>query len=129
MNSWEYKFTEAEKQQENRKKVLQNTVNKLFDFGRLNNWLGNKNGKCNSFAALLYYSHIRAHYLADKPTETEVNIKGKEVPSYAGKDAAILNGGKPLFTKGRKDSTESVKEFLKSYIPRLLDKEEFFNQL
>lgn len=64
---------------------------------------------------MLYYSHSLAHYLADEPTETEVNIKGKEVPSYAGKDAAILNGGKPLFTKELKDSTESVKEFIKLY--------------
>lgn len=39
-----------------------------------------------------------------------MNIKEKEVPSYAGKDAAILNGDKPLFTKEQKDSTESVKE-------------------
>lgn len=110
-NSWEYEFTEAGKQQENRKKVLQNTVNKIFDFGLLNNWLGSKSGKCNSFAALLYYSHILTDYLADQPIETKVNIKGKEVPSYAGKDAVILNGGKPLFTKEQKDSTESVKKF------------------
>ena len=32
-NSWEHVFTAAQKNQANRKKVLQNTVNKVFDFG------------------------------------------------------------------------------------------------
>ena len=41
-NSWEYVFAAAQKNQANRKKVLQNTVNKVFDFGFINNLVGSK---------------------------------------------------------------------------------------
>lgn len=110
-NSWEHIFSEVRKQQKNRKEVLQNTINKIFDFGLFNNWFGSKKGKCNSFAALLYYSHILSDYLADEPTETEVNINGEEVFSYTGESGVILNGNKPLFTEDEKSSAESFMEF------------------
>lgn len=110
-NTWEYEFTGAKKQQENRKEILQNTVNEIFDFGLFNNWFGRKRGKCNSFAAVLYYSHILSDYLAADPTETETKINGKEVPFYSGKATVELNGNKPSFTKAQKNRTESFIEF------------------
>ena len=110
-NTWEYEYTGAEKQQNNRKEVLQNTVNKVFDFGFFNNLFGSKKGKCNSFAALLYYSHILSDYLADEPDETDVILNGKEVSSFAGKPYVKLNGDSPSFTKGQKDNIESFVEY------------------
>lgn len=109
-NTWEYEFERAKGKQKKRKEVLQNTVNEIFDFGLLNNLFGSKKGKCNSFAAMLYYSHILSDYLADEPTETAVNVKGKEVPSYAGETIVELNGNKPSFTPKQKNSKESFIE-------------------
>lgn len=110
-NTWEYEYTGAEKQQNNRKEVLQNTVNKVFDFGFFNNLFGSKKGECNSFAALLYYSHILSDYLADEPDETDVILNGKEVSSFAGKPYVKLNSDRPSFTKGQKDNIESFVEY------------------
>lgn len=104
-NSWEHECIEVKKAQTNRKKLLQNTVNKVFDFGFLNNIFGSSSGKCNSFAAILYYSHILADCLADDPYATEVNVKGRLVPSYAGKTCEVLNGDKPIFTAKEKKNT------------------------
>ena len=106
-NAWEYEFSANKKKQAKRKKVLQNTVNKVFDFGFINNLFGSKSGKCNSFAALLYYSHILADYLADDPDETEVNVNGKITPAYAGSSFTIINGDRPTFTASQKKKTES----------------------
>ena len=106
-NSWEYKFSAYKKNQAKRKKVLLNTVNKVFDFGFINNLFGSKRGKCNSFAALLYYSHILADYLADDPDATEVKVKGKMTPAYAGEAYTEINGNRPSFTVNQKKKTES----------------------
>ncbi|MCM1122599.1 MAG: DNA/RNA non-specific endonuclease [Eubacterium sp.] len=110
-NSWEYKSQTVEKEQEERKELLQDTVNKVFDFGVLNNWFRSGGEKCDSFAALLYYSHILSDYLADSPNETEVNMNGKMVPSYTGKASIIINGDKPSFSASQKKSTASFCEF------------------
>ena len=110
-NSWEHEFVAAKKNQNNRKKVLQNTVNKVFDFGFLNNLFGSSSGKCNSFAAFLYYSHILSDYLADDPDATEVSVKGRLVPSYAGQAYVTINGNKPSFTKRDKTSTTTFEKF------------------
>lgn len=109
-NTWEHECVRVKKQQENRKEVLQNTVNKICDFGFINNLVGSKKGKCNSFAALLYYSHILSDYLADESIETGVNINGKEVPSYTGEKVVKLNGNRPSFTPKQKKSSESFIE-------------------
>ena len=109
-NSWEYEFSSAKKNQANRKKTLRNTVNKVFDFGLVNHWVGSKSGKCNSFAALLYYSHILSDYLADDLSETTVSVNGKLVSAYAGKPSVVLNGNKPSFTSAEKQSTESFNQ-------------------
>lgn len=110
-NTWEHEFTESKKNQANRKKVLQNTVNKVFDFGIVNNLFGSKSGKCNSFAALLYYSHILADYLADDPSETETNVNGKITPAYSGEPCTVINGNHPLFTSSQKKHTNSFVDF------------------
>ena len=109
-NTWEHECVRVKKQQENRKEVLQNTVNKICDFGFINNLVGSKKGKCNRFAALLYYSHILSDYLADESIETGVNINGKEVPSYTGEKVVKLNGNRPSFTPKQKKSSESFIE-------------------
>ena len=108
---WEKEFAPAIKSQTNRKKVLQNTVNKVFDFGLVDNWFGSERRKSNSFAALLYYSHILSDYLADDPSETEVSVNGKMVSAYAGKPYVVLNGNKPSFTTAQMKSTESFAQF------------------
>ena len=110
-NSWEHVFAESQKNQSNRKKILQNTVNKVFDFGTFSNWFGSKSGKCNSFAALLYYSHILADYLADDPSETEINVNGRITPAYSGESYTTLNGDRPVFTSSQKKGTDSFVKF------------------
>ena len=105
-NSWEHKFSAAPKVQETRIKLLQNTVNKVFDFGLLNNIFRSRSGKCNSFSALLYYFHILADYLADDPDETVVSINGRVVTPYSGDRFCELNGGMPKFSKRQKEYTE-----------------------
>ncbi|WP_051200775.1 DNA/RNA non-specific endonuclease [Butyrivibrio sp. XPD2002] len=109
-NLWEGNG-KATKKQESRKKVLQNTVNKVFDFGLINNLFGSKFGKCNSFAAVLYYSHILADYLADDPSETEVNINGKVMQAYSGQPYTILNGDIPSFSASQKSNTQSFDQY------------------
>ena len=106
-NSWEYVYEDAPKNQASRKQVLRNTVNKVFDFGFISNVFGSKGGKCNSFCALLYYSHILADYLDEDPSETETVIDGRSVPPYTGEASINLNGGMPKFTKEQKQSTKS----------------------
>ena len=82
----------------NRRGILQRTVNRVFDFGTFNNWFGSDSGKCNSFAAILYYSHILSDYLADDPEDTRTSYKGKEISSYSGQPYVELNGNKPNFS-------------------------------
>ena len=110
-NSWEHIFTASKKNQEKRKMVLQNTVNKVFDFGTMNNMFGAKKGQCNSFAALLYYSHLLADYLADAPNETEANVNGKMTAAYSGEPYTTVNGNKPSFSYSEKKVRESSMEF------------------
>lgn len=104
-NKWEYVSSGNRKSQENRKKALRNTVNKVFDFGFFNNLFSSK-GKCDSFAALLYYSHILADYLADDPSETEVVVDGKLIPAFSGTAYSIINGDRPKFSSVDKSRAE-----------------------
>ena len=105
-NKWEYEYAPAKKIQANRKKVLQNTVNKVFDFGLVNNWFGSKDGKCNSFAALLYYLHILSDSLATDPNASQANINGKRIPAYTGKPFAVINQNQPSFSEDLKKKTK-----------------------
>ena len=94
---WEDEYSTAKKIQTNRKKILRNTVNKVFDFGFFNNLFGSNKGKCDSFSALLYYTHILSDYLADDPNETAPNVNGKLIPPYSGTPYYIINGDMPTF--------------------------------
>ena len=38
--SWEYEFVKPKENQNKRKELLQDTTNKIFDFGIINNWFG-----------------------------------------------------------------------------------------
>lgn len=96
---WEYEYPAAKNIRANRQKVLRNTVNKVFDFGFFNNVFGSNQGKCDSFSAFLYYSHILADYLEDVPNDTEVSVNGGSVPIYTDQDYAIINNDIPTFTE------------------------------
>lgn len=74
---WSYEYSAGKEVQNKRKKLLRNSVNEVFDFGLYYNLFGSDTGKCNSFAALLYYSHILADYLAGYPENVEDSIKGE----------------------------------------------------
>ncbi len=105
--AWSYEYSANKKARNNRKRILQNTVNKVFDFGTINNWFGSESGKCDSFAALLYYSHILSDYLADDPEDTEINLNGKAVCSYCGQPYIEINGNVPSFSASQKRETDS----------------------
>lgn len=109
--SWEYVSQNSEKAQTARKNLLRKTVVKVFDFGWFNEWFRSKSGQIDSFAALLYYSHILADYLADDPLDTAVNAKGYDIPAYSGQPVYELNGNRPTFTSGQKNTTESYLKF------------------
>lgn len=104
---WEYVFPLASNNQNNRRKALQNAVNKVFNFGLINNLFGSGGGKCNSFAAVLYYTHILCDFLADDPEETNVYHNGNSVSSYSGQPYTTLNGNLPSFSAKEKESTTS----------------------
>lgn len=95
---WEYEYPASKKTRANRKKVLRNTVNKVFDFGFVNNIFGSKSGKCDSFAAFLYYSHILADYLENIPDDTAVKVGGVSVPVFSDEPSVRINGDIPNFT-------------------------------
>lgn len=105
--SWEYEFGAHKKIQENRKKTLRNAVNKVFKFRFYDNWFGDKNKKYESFAAILYYSHILSDCLADDPENTSAIVSGRAVPSYSGQAVFKINGDRPFFTKNQRKSTKS----------------------
>ena len=96
--NWKVEYPAIKKIQANRKKVLRNTVNKVFDFGFVNNVFNKNKGKCDDFAALLYYSHILSDYLADDSSETEAIVDGKQIPGFSGNPYYIINGDKPKFS-------------------------------
>lgn len=109
--SWDTDYLLNKKVRTNRKKLLQNSVNKVFDFGTVNNLFGSEKGQCNSFAALLYYSHILADYIADDPDLTNTIIKGKQISSYCGQAYVEVNGNRPSFTTEQKKNKESYTIF------------------
>lgn len=110
-HSWEREYASNKSNQGNRRRILQNTVNAVFDFGLINNIFGSGGGKCNSFAALLYYSHILADYLADDPDDTQAVVNGKQVSSYSGQATTVVSGGMPAFTASQKKNITSFTKF------------------
>lgn len=110
-NSWNYESKNNNEVQDVRKNVLRKTAVKVFNFGWFNETFKSKNGKIDSFSALLYYSHILADYLADDPKDTEVSVNGVDVPAYYGEPYKELNGNRAKFTSKQKKETESYKEY------------------
>lgn len=110
-NSWEYVSKDFKKAQNSRKDVLRKTVVKVFDFGVFTELFKSNSGQIDSFAALLYYSHILADYLAVNPTNTEVSAKGYDISAYSGEAVIELHGNVPEFTLKQKQETMSYKEF------------------
>ncbi len=108
--AWDSEFQSDKQIRINRKKVLQNTVNKVFGFGGL---FGGNKDKSNSMAAMLYYSHILSDYLADDPGDTEINYKGENISSYCGQAFVEINGGQPTFSSYQKKSTKSYSTYSK----------------
>lgn len=100
-NSWNYEARNTNSEQKYRKKILQNAVNKVFNFGIFDN------KKSESMAALLYYFHILSDYLADDPSSTNIFVENKEIPSYSGEATININGGSPSITTEQKSNTES----------------------
>ena len=109
--SWDAKSKNSKDAQSERKAVLKQTVVKVFDFGWFNEIFVTDGGQIDSFAALLYYTHILADYLADDPEETEISVNGVEAPAYSGCAWYVLNGNKPNFTSKQKKQTEAYKEY------------------
>ena len=109
--SWDTKSKNSKDAQSERKAVLKQTVVKVFDFGWFNEIFVTDSGQIDSFAALLYYTHILADYLADDPEETEISVNGVEAPAYSGGAWYELNGGQPNFTGKQKNQTESYAKF------------------
>lgn len=105
--SWDYVDEKTNTKKQNRKKILQNTVNKVFDFGFLSKTLNINNSKSESFAELLYYFHILADYVTEDALDTKVTIKSNNKSysvSYASEPFVEINGNKPTFTN--KDLTK-----------------------
>lgn len=100
-----------DKIQEMRKDILKKTVVNVFDFGWINEHFRSNSGQIDSFTALLYYIHILADYLADDPIDTEISVKGYDIPAYSGKKSVQLNGNIPMFTEQQKKDMESYKEY------------------
>ena len=99
-NSWEYVFLRKQKEQSKRKSVLTDTVKNVFDI-KINSSLEDKI-KAESFAQLLYYSHILCDYIADEPENTGVSFNIYNVKPYSGKTDVVLNGNIPNFTDEEK---------------------------
>lgn len=114
---WENIYLGNPKTRNSRKQLLQYTVNTVFDFGFSEELFGKVSEKSNSFAALLYYSHILADYLADNPAETEIDLFEYHVPQYDGEACKALNGNKPTFSENQLQSKESHIEY--SYLDSL----------
>ena len=108
-NRWLLETKGIEKVQGARKELLRKSVSHVFKY----NWLSAKinKDKIDSFAALLYYTHILADYLADDPEDTEISAYGFNVPSYTGKDHIELKGNKAEFTSKEKKGSDSYIKF------------------
>lgn len=110
-NAWNYTDARYKNTQKARKDLLHQAADKIFQLGICHETFGFDSQKCDSFSALLYYSHILADYLADDPEETEVrNYHGSDIPAFSGNPSVELNGGKPSFTAKEK---KSIEEFAK----------------
>jgi hypothetical protein len=109
--SWTEEYSADPSAKKGRRKILRGTVNKIFDFGFINKLFNSDDGQCDSFSALLYYSHILADYLADDPDESEATAGNTHISAYSGTAAVVVDGNKPTFSAVQKKSTESFAIF------------------
>ena len=108
-NRWDYISSDCRKEQEQRKNILRNSVVNVFDFGWFNETFKKDEGQIDSFAALLYYCHILADYLADDPIDTRIYAKGYDIPAYLGNPYYTLKRDRPKFTDDQKARIDSCK--------------------
>jgi len=106
-STWTFEHSYYKDVQRSRRQLLRNTVTEVFDNGFTSKLFGRHDEKYESFAALLYYTHILADYLGDDPIETENNIDGSFVPSYSGETSCVINGNQPNFTQSQKSIRDS----------------------
>lgn len=92
-NSWDAE-NDTNQIKKIRKTVLQDTVNKVFDFGFFSNIFNSRGGKCDYFSALLYYFHILADHIADNPEDASIEIN-KVNRSYMGNAYCVINNDEP----------------------------------
>lgn len=109
--SWETIGKSKKNVQSKRKAVLDNTVEKVFDFGWFNEKLNDDQGQVDSFAALLYYTHILSDYLGDNPSNTEVSSKGYRIPAYLGNPSIKLKSNKSGFSTNEKAQNTAFLKF------------------
>lgn len=64
---WDYDYVGEDhaKKWDTRKHLMLNTAEKAFDFTLLPTWMVGYDPKCDSFCALVYYTHILGDYLED----------------------------------------------------------------
>lgn len=110
-NGWEKMSAKNSTAQKARKDFLRKVIVKVFNFGWFNELFRKESGQIDSFAALLYYSHILADYLADDPMDTAVSVNGYDIPAYSGIPYIELNNGRPTFTKEEKKCADSYMKF------------------
>lgn len=110
-NGWENVSAKNPTAQESRKDFLRKVIVKVFNFGWFNELFRKESGQIDSFAALLYYSHILADYLADNPMDTAVSVNGYDIPAYSGIPYIELNNSRPTFTNEEKKCADAYIKF------------------
>lgn len=108
---WNYVSSSSKSIQKSRKDVLRKAVTNVFDFGWFSEAFRSNQGQIDSLSALLYYTHILADYLADDPLDTEISVKGYDIPAYRGMACYELNGNEPTFTAVQKKERNSYANY------------------
>lgn len=89
---WDHSYVNDKSHWQDRKLILLSTVNNVFKFGHTTNNISAYKGKCDSFAALVYYVHL----IGDQIENKKYNDEGLEMP-----------------LGGRRDDYEITEELLK----------------
>lgn len=77
---WEMTYEDDKAHWSRRKKILLDTVEKVFNFKALPSWLVGYDERCESFAALVYYIHVLGDFLEDDTLgKFEGESNGKKV--------------------------------------------------
>ena len=110
-DNWNHVAEKCQKEQQKRKDIFRSAIVRVFDFGFIDESFQKDEGQIDSFAALLYYCHILADYLADDPLDTRISAKGYDIPAYAGNPYFTINNDIPSFSDEEKRTIESFKEY------------------